>query len=363
MEPGKRRGAGSGSGHHRQRTLRLLVFSGCLGLAFAAVFAGILAALEAAQVGEPRVSLNVVEVTRRRLPTLREGRAPDATRVAFLGDSTTISYPRLRTIPDNLERALSGGKRAGAPIEIHNLAISGIGTFEYYFLVEEIKAAQPDAVIFAFNLDTLSDAWRGNNSRPELAGWVEPAHLGEALALPLHWIGLTTDQLFLYVSIVRAGGYEAWRWLKIEQARMGRGQDSLRHRLGDLCSANPEQAFDDASNAHTLATLCLPGSDNRRFSQRGQLEHHGDALAGVDAGHPVLRVFAATLARLRADGIPVLVYVAPANIEHMGRLGVFDAHPNDVVDNEEIGGESLVLDHLEFGAETGDDFLRQRAVA
>ena len=325
MEPGKRRGAGEDPGHHRPRPLRFLVFACCLALAFAAALTGILKALEAAELGTPRTVLNVVDVTRRRLPALREGRAPGAMRVAFLGDSTTISYPRQRTIPDHLERALARGQGPRPPAEIHNLAISGVGPFEYYFLSEEIMAARPDAVVFAFNLDTLSRAWRGNNSRPELAGWIEPARLGQALALPLHWIGLTTDRLFFYMGIVRAGAYETWRDLKIEQARMGRARDALRQRLGGLCSPNPELAFDAALDAHTLAALCLPGSDNRRFSRRGQLEHHGDTLAGIDPGHPVLRVFAATLARLRAGGIPILVYVAPANVEHMRRLGILDA--------------------------------------
>ncbi|MBW2274777.1 MAG: hypothetical protein JRG96_16030 [Deltaproteobacteria bacterium] len=322
MEPGKRRGAGEDPEPRRQSPLRILVFGGCLLLSFATVLTGILRALEAAELGKPRTVLNVVDVTRRRLPALRDGRAPGAARVAFLGDSTTISYPHGRTIPDRLEAALAREERA--PVEIHSLAISGIGPFEYYFLIEEIMAARPHAVVFAFNLDTLSQAWRGNNSRPELAGWVEPARLGEALALPLHWIGLTVDRLFFYMSIVRAGAFEAWQELTLEQARMGRAQDALRHHLGELCSGNPELAFDEALDTNTLALLCLPGSDNRRFSERGQLEHHGDALAGIGPEHPVLRVFAATLERLRDGGIPVLVYLAPANVEHMGRLGIFD---------------------------------------
>jgi len=346
MEPGKRRGAGGDPGQHRQRPLRFLVFGGCLALAFATTLAGFLKALEAAELGRPRTVLNVVDVTRRRLPALREGRAPGAVRVAFLGDSTSISYPRQRTIPDHLERALAHGEGPRSPVEIHNLAISGVGPFEYYFLSGEIMAARPDAVIFAFNLDTLSDAWRGNNSRPELAGWVGPARLGEALRLPLHWIGLTTDQLFFYVSLVRAGAYEAWRELKIEQARMGRARDAFRQRLGDLCSPNPEPAFDAALDAHTLSLLCLPGSDNRRFSRRGQLEHHGDALAGIDPGHPVLRVFAATLARLQAGGIPVLVYVTPANVEHMRRLDILD----------EIGLAATVAAVEEVSLAAGADF-------
>jgi hypothetical protein len=324
MEPGKRRGAGEDPRSRRPRPLRILVFCGCLLLSFAAVLTGILRTLEAAELGKPRTVLNVVEVTRRRLPALEEGRAPGASRVAFLGDSTTISYPRQRTIPDRLENELARGEPGRSPIEIHSLAISGVGPFEYYFLVDEIMAARPDAVVFAFNLDTLSQAWRGNNSRPELAGWVAPARLGEALALPLHWIGLTADRLFFYMSIVRAGAFEIWHELKLEQARMGRAQDAFRHRLGAGCAANAERAFDEALDAHTLARLCLSGSDNRRFSRRGQLEHHGDALAGIGPGHPVLRVFAATLERLHAGGIPVAVYLAPANIEHMDHLGILD---------------------------------------
>jgi len=325
MEPGKPRATDENPGHHRPRPLRFLVFGGCLALAFAAALTGILKALEAADLGTPRTVLNVVDVTRRRLPALRAGRAPGATRVAFLGDSTAISYPLQRTIPDYLERALASSKGQRSPVEIHNLAIPGVGPFEYYFLSEEIMAARPDAVVFAFNLDALSRAWRGNNSRPELAGWIEPARLGEALALPLHWIGLTTDRLFFYMSIVRAGAYETWLDLKIEQARMGSARDALRLSLGGLRSPNPEQAFDAAIDFHTLRVLCLPGSAARRFSRQAQLEHHGDSLAGIDPGHPVLRVFAATLARLRAGGIPVLVYVAPANVEHMRRLGILDA--------------------------------------
>ena len=58
-----------------------------------------------------------------------------------------------------------------------------------------------------------------------------------------------------------------------------------------------------------------------RFSPAWVDRLYGAALAGVDRGHPSLQTFAALLHRFDRLSIPVVVYIAPINVEYMTSLG------------------------------------------
>ncbi len=144
----------------------------------------------------------------------------------------------------------------------------------------------------------------------------------EALRLPLHGVGLTADRLFFYVGVIRLGGYEAWRDLALQQARVGRARDRVASWFSLSQGESPEQRFRDAVNQNKLDTLFAPGY--QRFLLPGLREHFGAAMRGVDADLPVLQVLGATIRAFGRLGIPTLVFVCPANIEYMASLGVVD---------------------------------------
>ena len=214
-----------------RRALRALVFVALLACAFTLSGLTMLRSMAAADLGKPAIDFNIVDILRRRLPGLEEARAQSqipARQIVVLGDSTVISYPRGRQVPDQLERALEVRHTEGPPIETLNLAVSGVSVFDYYFLADEIVRAGPDGVVIAFNLDTLSDAWRGAYLRPVLAGLVDPARLWQTMSLPLHWVGLTFDQFLFYFGVVQSGGFDLWYDLTLDQARMGRARIAIR---------------------------------------------------------------------------------------------------------------------------------------
>lgn len=315
----------------QRSTLRALVFVVCLVPALALTHLVLVRAMAAADLGRPAIDFNIVDILRRRLPRLAETREhleDPVLQIVVLGDSTVISYPRGRQVPDRLEQALEARREAGPRIETLNLAVSGVAVFDYYFLADEIVRARPDAVLIAFNLDTLSDAWRGAYLRPVLAGMIDPARLLHTMSLPLHWIGLTFDQLLFYLGVVQSGGYELWYDLALEQARMGRARTAIRDQLDEFMGGKAGKEFDDAAAQALLRRLFAigdrPDTLFKRFNRTGQLQHYGSALEGVPVDHPQLRALGSTVGVFERAGIPVVVYVNPVNHEHMDALGILD---------------------------------------
>ena len=156
-----------------------------------------------------------------------------------------------------------------------------------------------------------------------MAAWLPVSRLPEALARPLYWIGLSTDQLLLYPTLAQLGGFEAWQKLLRVQARCVHAWESAAKWL---------QA---RSGAPTVSPTRVCSSFNRRIEQyvegppereTASLAHSRlDALlAGVDPDHPVLRMLRATLEVFRARGIPVFVYLVPLNLEYLERIGIRD---------------------------------------
>jgi hypothetical protein len=311
----------------RRRALRLLVFTACLAASFSLGVRAIVRMLDAADLGSPAINFNIVDILQRRLPALSDsepGTTPSPVRVVVLGDSTVVSYPRGRQVHQALERELSRLSPEESPaVEMISLAVSGVAAFDYFFLADEIAAAEPDGVLFSFNLDTLSEDWRNSYARPELVGRIAPARVPEAGALPLHWIGLTYDRFLFSVSVVQAGGYGLWYELMFQQARMGRARKAVRDWIGASVGNQANADFDRAAADALIARLFQPGG-TRRFTPEGQLTHYGAALSGIPEDHPVLLALAGTLAAFERAGIPVFVYLTPANVEYMQTLGLLD---------------------------------------
>jgi hypothetical protein len=298
-------------------------------------------------------------ITGKRLPALTEARRPGQATVAVLGDSALVSYPEGRSVPDRL--------RERVPFQVASLGVPGSGPFEYYFLADEIAAANPDLVVVAVNLDHFSRSWQGAYSRPQLSGLIGWGRLAEALALPLHWTGLTTDRLLFYVAVVEAGGYEPWYWLTLRQAQVGRAWRELEAGVqggvyvsrNDTGDDTPERRFRQAVDRQTLARV-FTGPDIHRYRPGALREHYGETLAGLSEDHPVLQVLSATVARFRQRGIDVLVYVVPLDVEYLAEQGVLDRDglAATVATLEEAvtrGGGSFADLHALFGTEAFRD--------
>ena len=306
-----------------RRVARLLALFACFGFFVWLTTAGGIRLIESAKLGKPTTNLTYARVVKGRLPELSPGASqPGTYRVGLLGDSIMVSYPQGRQVADRVQSAVAKLTRGAPPVRVHSLAAQGAGPFDYYFMADDIAAAEPDLVVISLTLGHLAEAWRGAYSRPELAGFIRPDRVWEALRLPLHRVGLTADRLFFYVGVVRLGGYEAWRNLALQQARVGRARHRLESRFSLSEGESPEQTFRDAVDQNKLDTLFVPGY--QRFRLLGLKEHFGAAMRGVEADLPVLQVLGATIRAFGRSGIPTLVFICPANLEYMASLGMVD---------------------------------------
>jgi hypothetical protein len=286
-----------------------------------------------------------IGVMARILPSLQalqgtEGRK-DTKRIAMLGDSTVDYYPRGEKIPDRLQQALERSAPAGPSIKVTNLAFLALGPTAYYFLADRIVASRPDLIVWEVSLTHASERWRRSLPRPELAGWMAPDRIPKTLTMPIEDIGLTADALLLYEWIVRSGRWEQWQALLINLSRVGRVRGLFEEWLSAYTERRPEKRFAVVAALNYVQNLREIGNPDRH-NRRGEIEHFGSVLGGIEATHPTLRFIAETVRFFSDAGIPVLVYLNPVNIEHLEKLGVIenetfqlslDAYRNAAVDN------------------------------
>jgi len=233
-------------------------------------------------------------------------------RVAFLGDSTVMAYPMPDQVPALLDQELDS--RKPGLFRVFSLASPGMGALDYYSFAGVVAAARPERVILPVNLQSFSGAWRNHWNRPESLAWIEPRRIVGAVGLPLYWWGVTFDQLLFRTAIVQLGLEQAWNSLQHEQVRMGRAIESLRKgaqlAAGFRGKGMPQLPFGFDDGNH------------RRFNEARTVALYGVALNGLPEKHPVLRLLSATVRTLSLSGTEVLVYVVPANVDHMKALGV-----------------------------------------
>ncbi len=305
------------------QTLRALALGACFAAALAAVVSTSVAWLRDARLGRPTLVFNYSRMMGIRLPQLAETHRGGRATVGMLGDSALVSYPQNRSVPERLQEQVRP--------YVASLGMPGSGPFDYYFLADEIAAARPDLIVLALNLDAFSQTWQRAFSRPQLAGRIAFGRLGEALSLPLHWTGLTTDQLLFYVALVQAGGYEPWYWLTLRQAQVGRAWDQLEAWLqggvyvarNDTGDETPERLFREAADHATIARL-FTDLDIHRYRREGLVDHYAEMLAGIPADHPVLEALGATVGRFTRDGIRILVYVVPLDVAYLDEHGLLN---------------------------------------
>jgi hypothetical protein len=299
------------------------LFGTCFAVAVAGVLFGLLRALDAGEIAYGEVGLDVVRTLEERLrPLEATARTPGLHRIAYVGDSMIVSYPKGRTVIARLEEAVKQRVGDHPVIEVHDLAMPGLGPFDYYFLSEQVRSARPDQIVLHLNLTSFSKGWRDTFSRSDLSGWIPPRRLLEALRLPLEWIGLTCDQILINVALVQLGAFEPWYLVKREQARVVSGKNELATALGAASGIETERSFAAERFDHLDSLMRIEGA--RRLSRRGLLHRYGTVLEGIEDDNPTLRVFEAAIRVFTEADIPTLVYVNPINIEHARKLGRLD---------------------------------------
>jgi hypothetical protein len=316
--------------------------------ALVASLAAIYWSLEAAQI-EPLVTRHeVARIYRDKVAGYRRHEFPNDTyRIAFLGDSMAVSYPNEFKIAHVLETQLRRRSEYKLPVRVFDLGMAGTGSYDYYFLADVISELEPQLVIVEFNLVSPAQNFLAAFSRPELAGWIAPRRLATALGLPLGGVGLTFDELLLYVAVIRSGGFESWKNLSKQQTRV---TESLRRIEDSVAIRNkknrsPEDDLRLIREFWGLARNNLP--EGSRFTRLAMREQLGPVLDGLSEDDPTLVVLRAVVRAFRDKGIDTLVYLNPINLDHVSRLGL----SNDA-------GLKQSLDHIERAVtESGGLFL------
>jgi hypothetical protein len=287
----------------------------CLILAFLAVSAGLLAVLDTFAAPYRFSGIEDMPKIRETLEaSQRDADDADLYRITFFGDSTAVFET-----PAKLEAAANALLPPPQRVRVSSIAGLGMSPYDFYFLTGEVLRHRPAHVVVDFNLSMLSPSRSFRFARPGLAGWIPPTRLPEAMALPLHYLGLTVDRVLLYAAIVRTRGAGAWFALQREQVRLDRSYRDLEEWAEQRWGLVDEPGYHRLLRRRSEARQRHP-ERSFRLSLAGARERYGPALDLVEANHPELRMLDATLAAFEGAGIPVLVYVTPVNVQHLKRL-------------------------------------------
>lgn len=285
-------------------------------LAFLCVPWAIHASLVGAAIETPHVSLDDLVV----LDDALEPSAPDTPefRIVYVADSLAMDpYPPDISIPVQLERMLA--ERA----QLTTLIRGALGLFSQYFLSQRVAELQPDRILLAVNMQSFSARYL-RIERAEIAGWLPARAWPQALGFPLEKVGVTTDRLLLYKSLLATGRLRDWRWVQQEQARAVSGWEALGESL-QRASGLPDglEHFEQHKQARRNRDFA-PTQENRP-SEAFARELLTPVLDGLSPDHYGLRLLDAMLGTWAAAGVPVLVYVSPMNVEFVRGIGVYDA--------------------------------------
>jgi hypothetical protein len=293
---------------------RSIALAAAFGVALAATGWVVLEGLGRAGVGQRSTLLDRVGAVLLSVQAATR-RSPESWKVVVVGDSHMMGSGG---IPFHgwLERAL-WEQRDDAVVQ--RVATHGLSLFAHFCLSDRIAETAPHAIVMELDLADLSRLWRDASDAP-FVGLLEPRRWPEAVMLPLGRAGVSMDQLLLYGSIVRFGGFQRWRWLQGEQARVALATWSLERAL------QRHTLWPEGTRYHR--DLELAGVVEERVAGRRRASPDwvhatlGPALEGASRRHPALRFFEAALRHYAEAGVPVFVFVNPVNVEHLRALGL-----------------------------------------
>lgn len=125
-----------------------------------------------------------VEQMDATLASLRASIAADPATVIILGDSSFLDHWVLA--PEDTLAFLLEHEATAAGLSVRVVAHNGFDPIAYYLLADAVAALRPRAVVLTANLQAFTDAWfrRPRMKHPQLAAYVRPPRVLEAMALP-----------------------------------------------------------------------------------------------------------------------------------------------------------------------------------
>ena len=130
---------------------------------------------------------------------------------------------------------------------------------------------------------------------------------------------MTADRLLSYVAVVRSGGFDRWRELSSQQARLGSVRTLLARELGARVGGNADERFSRESFLYLKDRMVV--KKTQRLTLGGVEHRFGKVLEGVTPDEPTLEVLGAAIRVFRDHDIQVVVYTSPTNIEHLESVG------------------------------------------
>jgi hypothetical protein len=160
--------------------------------------------------------------------------------------------------------------------------------------------------------------------RPEIAGLLPASRWPSAAALPIDAVGLSADRLLYYRGLVTAGALDAWTRLQREQVRVVRAADALEAWLQARAPLAGGDGYRRMHQQDSMARTLVWGPHGTRATPETARDSLGPVLAGLREDNATLLALEALLADLARARVPVLVYVAPLNVEHLRSLGLME---------------------------------------
>ncbi len=193
--------------------------------------------------------------------------------VVVLGDSSLRWHPPLtkdETLTAMFER---DGARAGVTLRV--FAHDGFDPVAYYLLVDEIAALRPEAVVLVANFQAFTDDWfrRARMKHPQLAAFVRPARVPEAMRLPLELAGVADASLIVKPVLRAVGATDLPE--KIDGYRT-----RVRERLDGVSATAAKTALAESGLANAAPPAATPAPP-RQCRRRARGERDGVEAPGA----------------------------------------------------------------------------------
>ena len=319
--------------------------------------------------GVPRPNMTLDLIPRLQFWRNELRHAHSRLRVALMGDSMVFTEWPGRSMPEWVKRELSSQHGPARHSSLHVLSWPAWGTAPEYCMVDEVAKARPDLLVLELNLRLLGPAPLGSVSYTELAGHIGNRRLAEASLLPLSHAGITLSRLLFYRLVVLMEHERHFGDVLMRQAMLFNARGPLEEWIDGETKGRQytdrRWAWGIAMSGRQLEHGMPRPRDNRAHA----LDSLGDVIEGIGENHPRLVVLGAMLSDFRKQGIPVLVWVSPINVEHLRTLGL----PTDGIDRsmvtigklvEQSGARFLDLHELlpdEAFVDAGDHYTRDGA--
>jgi len=315
------------SGMARRGRGVLLALGFCLGVAG---ISGALAwTLARAEIAVPAIQADLARKLSALQVKLEQHADSPVLQVVILGDSMLMLGKDAQpgtAIPDRLQVGLNRRLDRPASVKVRRVVNPGLGYTAFYFLAGRIASAGPDAVVIELNPLSLDRSWLTRGwARTDLVAWLGASRLPEALGLPLHRIGLSTDRLLWMVASVELGLDGLWSDVQRQQLRVAELGTLAQRTLATSTGANARQRFDASERGSAMRRNYMRGRHRPRLSAEGYLERYSHVLSGVEPDDVSMALLGAAVEHFVRAGIETIVYVTPINFEHMEQVGVWDA--------------------------------------